>query len=132
MARPESKGRERALLSAYAREMNGALGDSLFEADDEISKESEEFFRILFDGMLEKQMDIDAKISKYLRNWTIDRLRAIDRCILRLAIFEMLYYKKTPIRVIFDEYIELAKKYGDSDSKNFINAVLDSINKEAG
>jgi len=130
MKRPESKGRERALLSAYAREMDGNFSESLIEEEGEISKEGEELYKLLINGVVEKQTELDSIISGYLRKWSMERLMAIDRCILRLAVYEMLYYKNTPIKVVLDEYIELAKKYGDTNSRSFVNAVLDSINKD--
>ncbi len=87
---------------------------------------------MLFEGMNRQKRDIDQTISSYLRNWTLERIRAVDRCLLRVAVYEMLYYRKTPARVIFDEYIELAKRYGDTDSGNFVNAVLDAVYKDKG
>lgn len=75
---------------------------------------------------------IDQHISKHLRNWALSRISIIDRNILRLAMYELLYDKATPMKVIINEAIEIAKKYGTKDSFTFINAVLDATAKEIG
>ncbi len=131
--RPESRARERAFLFAYASEMGGNPSSDII---DEMGKEERDvvlnFSNLLFEGIKTNKEAIDEKITAYLKNWTIERLRSVDRVILRLAIYEMLYFQKTPIKVIFDEYIELAKRYGDTDSGNFVNAVLAAIYKDNG
>jgi N utilization substance protein B len=75
---------------------------------------------------------IDNYISEHLRNWTISRIAIIDKSILRLAIYELIYEAQTPMKVIINEAVEIAKKYGTKDSFTFINAVLDAIAKEIG
>ncbi len=75
---------------------------------------------------------IDNYISEHLRNWTISRIAIIDKSILRLAIYELIYETQTPMKVIINEAVEIAKKYGTKDSFTFINAVLDAIAKEIG
>lgn len=83
-------------------------------------------------AIVSKQHVIDQYISNHLKNWTISRIALIDKNILRLAIYELLYEKHTPMRVIINEAIEIAKKYGTKDSFTFINAVLDAVAKEIG
>ncbi len=73
---------------------------------------------------------IDQYISKYLKNWAIGRIAVVDRNILRLAISELLYEPVTPIKVIINEAVEIAKKYGTKDSFSFINAILDKVARE--
>ena len=73
---------------------------------------------------------IDDLISKYLERWTIDRLSAVDRNILRLGTYELLYEKGIPIEVTIDEAIEIAKRYGTENSGKFVNGILDRIAKE--
>ncbi len=75
---------------------------------------------------------IDHYISKYLKNWTLSRIATIDRNILRLAIYELVYETHTPMKVVINEAVEIAKKYGTKDSFTFINAVLDATAKEIG
>ncbi len=75
---------------------------------------------------------IDQYISKHLKNWTLSRITLIDRNILRLAVHELMYDKQTPMKVVINEAVEIAKKYGTKNSFTFINAVLDVTAKEIG
>ncbi|MGB9599223.1 MAG: transcription antitermination factor NusB [Myxococcota bacterium] len=127
----ESRARERAFLFAFAKDMEGNIPDNMVEElniDDLV--EVKTFAGLLFEGMNRHIESIDETISRYLKNWTIERLRAVDRCILRVALYELLFYKKTPAKVVMDEYTELAKRYGDTDSASFVNAVLDSVYRD--
>ncbi|MGB9735669.1 MAG: transcription antitermination factor NusB [bacterium] len=83
-------------------------------------------------AILSKHDVIDRYISNHLKNWTISRIALIDKNILRLAIYELLYERHTPMKVIINEAVEIAKKYGTKDSFTFVNAVLDAIAKETG
>lgn len=71
--------------------------------------------------------DIDTMIQKYSTGWDFDRLVKMDKDILRIAISEMLYIKETPMKVVVDEALELAKKYSTDDSASFINGVLAKV-----
>ena len=74
--------------------------------------------------------DITEKISKNLKdNWTIDRISKIDKALLILAIYEI-QYKENPFKVVINEVVELAKKYGEDTSASFINGVLANVVKE--
>lgn len=75
---------------------------------------------------------IDQHITSHLRNWALSRISIIDRNILRLAMYELMYEAATPMKVIINEAVEIAKKYGTKDSFTFINAVLDATAKEIG
>lgn len=97
--------------------------ESVFHENLEIDNK---FVRDIVDGVLEKKDSIDKIISKYLENWDLDRLGKIDRAILRLSTYEMLYYN-TPKVVVINEAVELAKKYSDEKIVKLINAVLDKI-----
>ena len=81
-------------------------------------------------GIKENIERIDSVISSKLENWTLDRLSAVDRNVLRLGTYELLYEMDVPIEVTLDEMIELAKKYGTENSGRFVNGVLDRIAKE--
>ena len=84
---------------------------------------------MLIGGVLKNLSDLDSLIKKYVKNWEIDRMAVIDRNILRMAVYEMLYQDDIPPNVSINEAIELAKKYGDIDSGKFVNGVLDKIKK---
>jgi N utilization substance protein B len=85
--------------------------------------------RIVF-GVLEHGQEIDRLIEQYSENWRLDRMSMIDRNILRMALFELLYCEDIPPKVTLDEAIELGKRYGSEDSGSFINGILDRIQNE--
>lgn len=81
-------------------------------------------------GILKNQKEIEQKANKYMKDWTIDRISLVDKAILSLGIYELLY-TKTPDIVSINEAVELSKKYSDEKVTKMINAVLDNIkNKE--
>jgi len=91
-----------------------------------LSAEEEQFVRELVLGAREKLAEIDALIRKRLINWDLSRVSAVERNLLRLALYEMLYRPEIPVAVSINEALELAKKYGTSeDAAAFINGVLD-------
>jgi N utilization substance protein B len=82
-------------------------------------------------GVLEHGREIDQLIEQYSENWRLDRISMIDRNILRMAIFELVYCEDIPPKVTLNEAIELGKRYGSEDSGSFINGILDRIQNEA-
>ena len=88
-----------------------------------------EFLKVLVEGVLNNINDIDNNISKYLENWTIDRLGLTDQAIIRISVYELLY-TNTPNLVCINEAIELSKKYSDEKVSKMINGVLDKIYHE--
>jgi transcription antitermination protein NusB len=82
-------------------------------------------------GVLEQGQKIDRLIEQYSENWRLDRMPTIDRNILRMATFELLYCEDIPPKVTLNEAIELGKRYGSEDSGSFINGILDRIQNEA-
>lgn len=85
------------------------------------------FAQPLIDGMIAHLAEVDAKIKQYTENYDIGRLSAVDRSVLRLAIYEMLYRDDIPPVVSINEAIELAKTFGGSDSGRFVNGILDRV-----
>lgn len=92
-------------------------------------QELKDFSFKLIEGVVTNLDFIDSLIKKYVRNWEIDRLAVIDRNILRMACFELLFMEEIPPKVSINEAIELAKCYGDIDSPRFVNGILDKIYK---
>lgn len=88
-----------------------------------------EFLKELVEGVQNNINDIDNNISKYLENWTIDRLGLTDQAIIRISVYELLY-TNTPNLVCINEAIELSKKYSDEKVSKMINGVLDKIYHE--
>lgn len=101
-----------------------------FWADKSFSPEAKKFTEKLVKGTFAKQKDIDSLICRFSDHWKIERLNAIDKNILRFAIYELLYLKNIPPVVSINEAIEIAKKYSTADSGKFVNAVLDKIKVE--
>ena len=85
------------------------------------------FSRKLVLGVCEKKAQIDETISKVSKHWRLERMPFVDKCILRLAVYEMLFLEDIPAKVSIDEAVELGKTYGSQDSASFINGILDSI-----
>ncbi len=82
-------------------------------------------------GVLEHLKEIDSRIEKYSQNWKLSRIAAVERSILRIAAFELVYVPETPARVVINEAIELAKIYGGKDSSGFVNGILDQLARAA-
>ena len=88
-----------------------------------------EYARILFEGALEHRDEIDTLIRSKAEHWRLERMPAVDRNILRLAVYEFLYQEDVPQLVIINEAIELAKRFGAEDSSRFVNGLLDGLLK---
>ncbi len=89
--------------------------------------ESFAYAQRLVEGTLENLSAIDVVIRRHAENWRLERMPAMDRNILRLAVYEMLYETKVPKVVIVDEAIELAKRFGAENSGRFVNGLLDGV-----
>ena len=86
-----------------------------------------QFAQPLIDGMIAHLPEIDERIRKYCENYDFRRISAVDRNVLRLAIYEMLYRDDIPPVVSINEAIELAKTFGGTDSGRFVNGILDRV-----
>jgi transcription antitermination protein NusB len=89
-----------------------------------------QYAQALVRGTVGHRDEIDAMIRGQADNWRLERMPAVDRNILRLAIYEMLYERDTPKLVVVDEAIELAKKFGSEQSGRFVNGLLDGLLKQ--
>lgn len=92
--------------------------------------ESDEFAERIVEGVRKNGPEIDQLIHRYSENWRLDRMNLIDRNILRMAVFELLYCEDIPPKVTLNEAVELGKKYGSEESGSFINGILDRIRNE--
>jgi N utilization substance protein B len=88
------------------------------------------FAEPLIRGTIEHRAEIDPQIQKHARNWDLHRMAAVDRNILRLAVYEMLHREDIPPVVTINEAVDIAKKYSTDDSGKFVNGILDSLRKE--
>ena len=91
--------------------------------------EEESFARALFEGAVEKGEELDRQLREYSQHWRLERMAAVDRNILRLALYEMLSYPETPPAVVINEALEIARRFSTRDSVEFVNGILDAIRK---
>jgi len=131
--RKRSQARENALTILYQKEItdrpvNVAI-ETYWQEKENISQEVQEFADRIVHGINNDIDDIDKKISKYATNWQLKRMAVVDRNILRIGVFELLFASDIPPKVTINEAVELAKKYGDVESSKFVNGILDKIHK---
>jgi len=126
------KARELALQLLFQIDFTGDRIEipPSFWVENESLPQVKAFTEILVNGVLKHLSEIDPIIEKYTQHWSRDRMAAIDRNILRFAIFELLYLKEIPPKVTINEAIEIAKKYGSEDSGAFVNGILDRIHRD--
>ena len=94
--------------------------------------ETKKYIKQITKAFVKNHKEIDSSIQKHTEGWDISRLVKTDKDLLRIAVTELLYIKETPLKVVVDEAIELAKKYSTEDSASFINAILAKIIRENG
>lgn len=125
------EGREAAIQFLFQQDLNAGSDEKPTLHDfwqlRSSTKKIQEFSTGLIDGILANQQVIDAHIKKYVANYDIGRIAVVDRNILRVAIYEMLFCKDIPPVVSINEAIEIAKRYGSEDSGRFVNGVLDRL-----
>ena len=92
-----------------------------------LSEENGAFARGLVTGIIQHRDEIDSHIREFAPAWPVDQLATVDRNILRLAIFEILFDNKVPVKVAISEAVELAKGFGSANSARFVNGVLGSV-----
>ena len=119
------EAREFVLSALYQREFRDT---SLKEMLAEINPgDQRSYIERVFAGIIARRDEIDALISQRTVGWRFERLAFIDRNILRLGIFELLYLPEVPPEVAIDEAVELCKKYGTDNARVFVNGILDRI-----
>jgi N utilization substance protein B len=137
MAKPPGKrreGRQAAMQYLFAHDLHGAgeVSDTERNAfwDLHMAKNDvREYAERLIKGILTFREEIDSRIASVLQNFSFERLGTVDRNILRLAVYEMLHEQDVPRPVVINEAIEIAKAFGDTQTRVFVNGVLDRIAK---
>ncbi len=131
--RKRTQAREHALKILYQAEMTRRSIDltsrQFWGEMDSIDANIQSFAQRLSSGIEGKIQEIDEKISQYAANWQLKRMAVIDRNVLRIGVYELLYTEDIPPKVTINEAVELAKKYGDMESGKFVNGILDKIHK---
>jgi N utilization substance protein B len=131
------KGRERAFQmlfglsfaqSAGLAHLSKTFKNLLTVTDEEPPEdESSDFSWLLVGGVMKHRDDLDAVIGRFSQHWKIERIARVELAILRLALFEILHVEDIPLKVAINEAVELAKLYGDENSRNFVNGILDAV-----
>ncbi|ATY84406.1 transcription antitermination factor NusB [Kyrpidia spormannii] len=129
--------REKVLQALVAVDLGGTDAEEALEqvwrlrgdgeAEGDPSPEDEEFARRLLFGTLEEGRRVDGVLRTYSTGWDLDRMASVDRNVLRLAVYELLHVPATPVSVVMNEAVELAKRYSTEESGRFVNGVLARI-----
>ncbi len=117
----------------YEMEMKGAEPRTISEQfwkKEEATPDIRQFANDLLDGTYRNRKEIDELIERHSLHWKLARMAVVDRNILRLAVYELLYLHDIPTSVVLNEAIEIAKKFGTEESGSFINGILDKVAKE--
>lgn len=121
------EGRERALSLLYEAEVKQLSPGGLLA---ELPVQPERFVTDLVEGVDAHQSRIDGLIARFAIDWTLDRMPAVDRNLLRLAVYELLERPDIPLGAVISEAVELAKRYSTDESGRFVNGVLASVAAE--
>ena len=122
------KAREEAVIILYQSDLLGKDVDSILETEALFEREVDEFTKEIVCGVKDNIKEIDKRIKNVVENWSFDRIAIVDRNIIRVAIFEMLFKSEIPLKVSVDEAIEIAKKLCQKeDTPKFVNGVLGKI-----
>jgi N utilization substance protein B len=127
------RAREAAIQYHFWRDLQRGAGPEKMEDFWEfcpVKPTVREFAQPLIEGMVAHLPEIDERIRKYAENYKLNRISAVDRNVLRLAIYEMLHRDDIPPVVSINEAIELAKTFGGAESGRFVNGILDRVRKD--
>lgn len=133
---PRRQAREAALQVLYALDLSHREASDLAGAGAEAFERAAENFELpegarafakeLIEGVMAHRAQLDEVVAGHARNWRLERMAAVDRNVLRLAVFEILY-STTPTPVVIDEAVELARRFGGEKSPAFVNGILDAV-----
>jgi N utilization substance protein B len=121
-----------ALYQAEFKEPSGSEAAGGFWQHFHGRDPSPPYFQALVAGVAAHQEELDALIARYSEHWRLERMALVDRNLLRLATFELLYRDDIPAKVVINEAVELAKRYGTEESGAFVNGLLDRIRLALG
>jgi N utilization substance protein B len=128
--KPRHRARSAALQALFEIDCAGHAPGVVIEgrlAEVDLPEPADGFARELVLGISTHQAQLDTLIERYAPEWPVDQIAIIDRNILRLAIYEILFHKNTPIKVAINEAVELAKRFGSDSSSRFVNGVLGTL-----
>ncbi|MFA4983837.1 MAG: transcription antitermination factor NusB [Candidatus Omnitrophota bacterium] len=134
--RKRTQSREFALQLLYQIDISGdkdcdaALNNLWERQEKDTAADVKDFAAELFRGVVANLKEIDSRIAQYASNWQIGRMAVVDRNILRLASYELIFRDDIPPKVSINEAIELAKKYSGPEAAKFVNGILDKVKSE--
>ena len=124
------RSRELAMQALFYMDIRKIASDAVLDSfcrAFRTSNKEDAFFTELVTGVIDSRADIDALIERFSSHWKISRMSCVDRNVMRIAVYEMLYRMDIPSKVSINEAIDVGKKYGTEESGAFINGILDSI-----
>ncbi len=128
---PRRKSRELAMQMLFQADLGKQSPDQVratfWKAADEVEPDVRGFAEDLFRASIANQEQIDELIAANSRHWKLERMPAVDRNLLRMAIGEMIAYRGTPFPIVINEALEIARRFSAPESINFLNGMLDSI-----
>ena len=128
------KSRELAMQMLFQADVGKQTPDQVRQSfwkarEEEIDNDTRGFAEDLFRVATAREEEIDALIEQYSANWRIPRMPAVDRNVLRLAVAELVGFPGTPVPIVINESLEIAKRYSAPESLSFLNGILDAIAK---
>lgn len=127
------RGREYALQMLYAMDLTGYQPDQVFAgfyALQDLNRDAFYHARRLVDGVHGHLEVIDQALQRYAEHWKIHRMAAVDRNLLRLGLFELMFMKEIPFPIVINEALEIVKEFSDQEGAQFLNGILDAARKE--
>ena len=126
------KARELALQMLFQWELGGHTPEHViasFLQTQKVDSEVESFARALFEGAVGEVGALDRRVREHTEHWRLERMAAVDRNLLRVALYELLHHPETPPAVVINEALEIARRFSGKDSVEFVNGILDAIRK---
>ena len=127
------RGREYALQMLYAMDLTGYPPDEVFagfHAIQDLNRDAFYYARRLVDGVHGHLDEIDGALTRFAEHWKIHRMAVVDRNLLRLGIYELMFLKEIPFPIIINEALEIVKEFSDQEGTQFINGILDAASRE--
>jgi N utilization substance protein B len=121
---PRRESRERALSLCYEREARSVSADEVL---DDLPVAPDEYAVSLLRGVADHEPELDSLLRRFSEHWAVERMPAVDRAVLRLGSYELLYEPEVPTAVVISEAVELAKQYSTEKSGRFVNGLLAKI-----
>ena len=127
------RGREYALQMLYAMDVTGYQPDQVFAgfyAIQDLNRDAFYYARRLVDGVHGHLDEIDTALTRYAEHWKIHRMAVVDRNLLRLGLYELMFVKEIPFPIVINEALEIVKEFSDQEGTQFLNGILDAASRE--